>query len=141
MEIPIGRSALTVAVQVRDISAKCLPLENSFIPFDMLFKIGLAHFEKQDLTLKSLFTGLPHSEMGMRYHFRRLLADGWIEVRPSPSDRRAKLVIATPKLLDQLALIDLAFAKMVEQHLPDSDAKLAGTNTMRKGTRDNPRAS
>lgn len=121
-------------------SAELLPLDNSFIPFDILFKIGIAHSEQQELTLKSLFTGLPHSEMGIRYHFRRLLANGWIELQPSTKDRRTKLVIATPKLLDQLMALDLAFAKMVKQHEPDTQAKVAGTTGLPSGSTDNPRA-
>jgi hypothetical protein len=115
-------------------------LDNSFIPFDILFKIGIAHFENQELTLKSLFTGLPHSEMGIRYHFRRLLANGWIELHPSKTDRRTKLVTATPRLLDQLMLLDLAFAKMVEQHGQDTDARLADANGLPSGSIGKPRA-
>ena len=107
---------------MRTMSAELLPLDNSFIPFDLLFKIGLAHIENDELTLKALFTGLPHSEMGMRYHFRRLLANGWIEVQPSPSDRRSKRVIATRKLLDQLKLLDQGFVKAVEQHMKSLDS-------------------
>jgi hypothetical protein len=140
MEILIGRSALKVAAQVRDMSSELLPLDNSFIPFDILFKIGIAHFENQELTLKSLFTGLPHSEMGIRYHFRRLLANGWIELHPSKTDRRTKLVTATPRLLDQLMLLDLAFAKMVEQHGQDTDARLADANGLPSGSIGKPRA-
>jgi hypothetical protein len=98
-------------------SAELLPLDNSFISFDLLFKIGLAHIENDELTLKVLFAGLPHSEMGMRYHFRRLLANGWIEVQPSPHDRRSKRVIATCKLLEQLAQLDQRFAEAVYQHM------------------------
>ena len=140
MEILIRRSALQVAVQVRDMSSELLPLDNSFIPFDILFKIGIAHFENQELTLKSLFTGLPHSEMGIRYHFRRLLANGWIELHPSTTDRRTKLVTATQRLLDQLMLLDLAFAKMVEEHGPDTDARLADANGLPSGSIGKPRA-
>ena len=102
-------------------SAELLPLDNSFISFDLLFKIGLAHIENDELTLKALFTGLPHSEMGMRYHLRRLLANGWIEVQPSLSDRRSKHLIATCKLLDQLKLLDQKFVKAVEQHMQSLD--------------------
>ncbi len=117
MENTIGHTALKVALHVRAISAELLPLDNSFISFDLLFKIGLAHIENDELTLKALFTGLPHSEMGMRYHFRRLLANGWIELQPSPHDRRSKRVIATCKLLEQLTLLDQRFVEAVEQHM------------------------
>jgi hypothetical protein len=102
-------------------SAELLPLDNSFIPFDLLFKIGLAHIENNELTLKALFAGLPHSEMGMRYHFRRLLANGWIEVQPSPHDRRSKRVIATCKLVNQLRLLDQGFVKAVQEHMKSLD--------------------
>ena len=121
MEDTIEHTALKIAQDARTISAELLPLDNSFIPFDLLFKIGLAHIENDELTLKALFTGLPHSEMGMRYHFRRLLANGWIEVQPSPHDRRSKRVIATDKLLDQLRLLDQGFFKAVEQHMKSLD--------------------
>ncbi len=121
MENTIGHTALKVALHVRTMSAELLPLDNSFIPFDLLFKIGLAHIENDELTLKALFTGLPHSEMGMRYHFRRLLANGWIEVQPSPHDRRSKRVIATCKLLEQLTLLDQRFVEAVDQHMKSLD--------------------
>ena len=140
MEILIGRSTLEVAVQVRYMSAELLPLDNSFIPFDILFKIGIAHFDNQELTLKSLFTGLPHSEMGMRYHFKRLLANGWIELHPSTTDRRTKLVTATPKLLNQLALLDQAFVNVAGQDLPDTDPKLTDANGLLNGSIGKPRA-
>jgi hypothetical protein len=120
----MGHNALKVALDVRTLSAELLPLDNSFIPFDLLFKIGLAHIDNNELTLKSLFADLPHSEMGMRYHFRRLLANGWIELHPSVSDRRSKLVAPTSKLVSQLMVLDQEFAKLVEQHLFRIDEQL-----------------
>jgi hypothetical protein len=122
VEDTIGLTALKVALDVRTMSDELLPLYNSFIPFDLLFKIGLAHIENNELTLKGLFTGLPHSEMGMRYHFRRLIANGWIEVHPSLNDRRSKRVIATCKLLDQLKLLDQGLVKAFEQHMKNLDS-------------------
>jgi hypothetical protein len=121
VENTIGHTALKVALHVRTMSAELLPLNNSFITFDLLFKIGLAQIENNELTLKALFMDLPHSEMGMRYHFRRLLANGWIEVHPSPCDRRSKRVFATDKLLDRLRLLDKGFFKAVEQHMKNLD--------------------
>lgn len=112
----IERSALSLATGVRKISGELLPLENSFIPFDLLFRIGLEYEYDNQLSLKSLFSSLPHSEMGMRYHFRRLLENGWIQVHPSPSDRRSKLVTPTNKLLDRLALLDTEFKNLINQH-------------------------
>jgi hypothetical protein len=120
-EVTIGRDSLKIAADIRTISGELLPLDNSFIPFDLLLKIGLAHLNNDDLTLKSLFASLPHSEMGIRYHFRRLLANGWIEVHTAPSDRRFKLVVPTSKLLDQLTLLDQEFTKLMKQHLPRID--------------------
>ena len=123
MEFNIAYSALRVAVSIRLTSSALLPLDNSFIPFDLLIRIGIAYFECNELTLKSLFTGLPHSEMGMRYHFKRLLSNGWIEVLPSKTDKRSKLVIPTSKLLDQLTLLDQEFSKFVQQHTLDINTK------------------
>jgi hypothetical protein len=118
MELLITRNALQVAIKVRNKSAELLPLDNSLIPFDLLFKIGLAHADNQDLTLKSLFSGLPHSEMGMRYHFRRLLLNGWIEVYQSKNDRRSKLVLPAKKLLHQFYILDKEFINLSEFIMP-----------------------
>lgn len=114
MEVNIAHNALKVAINVRTVSAELLPLDGSFISFDLLFRIGLAHIDEDDLTLKSLFTGLPHSEMGMRYHFRRLIVNGWIEVHPSKKDRRSKLVFPTKKLIDQFLILEKEFLKIVD---------------------------
>lgn len=98
-------------------SARHLPIDNSFIPFDLLFKVGLAYIDNDQLTLKSLFAGLPHSEMGMRYHLRRLLVGGWVELHSSDADRRSKLIRPSQKLLDQLALLESELMVLVQQHL------------------------
>lgn len=55
--------------------------------------------------------------MGMRYHFSRLLANGWIEVHPSPTDRRSKRVFPTTKLLEKLQLLDQGIIEAVELHM------------------------
>ena len=97
---------LKAIVGIREKSARHLPIDNSLIPFDLLFKVGLAHATCEQLSVKSLFSNLPHSEMGMRYHFTRLLERGWLEVLPSPVDRRSKVVQPTEKLLNRLVELE-----------------------------------
>ena len=116
MLLDIAHSNLIVAFRIRLASSDLLPLDNSFIPFDLLFKVGMSHFDCRELTLKSLFTGLPHSEMGMRYHLKRLISNGWIELLPSKNDKRSKLVIPTCKFLGQLVLLEQEFSKFLQQH-------------------------
>jgi hypothetical protein len=57
------------------------------------------------LTVKALFTALPYSDMGLRYHYRRLVTSGWIEVKPSSKDKRNKTLIPTLKLMQAFDLI------------------------------------
>ena len=43
--------------------------------------------------------------MGLRYHFRKLVNSGWIELQKSNIDSRSKHVIPTDKLFNQFELI------------------------------------
>lgn len=113
MKLLYNPNFLSVIIEMRARAAKYLPIDNSLIPFDLLFKISMAHWAGTELTIKSLFADLPHSEMGMRYHYRRLLEKGWIQVFPSPSDKRSKVVVPTNKLLERLVKLDLEIGDLV----------------------------
>lgn len=82
-----------------------LPIGHSFIPFDILLAVIRANTEGKDLTVKSLFTSLPYSDMGIRYHFRILIKNGWLELHNGDIDTRIRRVKPTEKLIKRFALL------------------------------------
>jgi hypothetical protein len=114
------RDIIGIIVDIREKSTRHLPIDNSLIPFDLIFKVGLAHASDENLSVKSLFADLPHSAMGMRYHLNRLLDNGWIEMLPSPSDRRSKIVRPTEKLLDRLYILSAEMKYLLPKNLESS---------------------
>ena len=43
-----------------------------------------------------------HSEMGVRYHLKRLINEGWISLDDNPADRRSKLMVMNPRFIQQM---------------------------------------
>ena len=88
---------------IRFQSTNYLPIGNSFIPFDMLIAVLDCFVINRTITVKVLFASLPYSDMGMRYHFRKLVNDGWIELHTSAKDLRVKEILPSQKLLSHFA--------------------------------------
>ena len=61
-----------------------------------------AHANKQIINLKEFFRFFIHSEMGVRYHLKRLINDGWISLADNPADRRSKLMVMSPSFVQQM---------------------------------------
>ena len=97
-----AKSFLEFVIDLRNEVSRHLPIGNSLIMFDLIFRISISHQKNQDLSIKQLFTELPHSEMGMRYHFRRLEKRGWIQIIQQDGDRRSRFIIPTEKLIKQV---------------------------------------
>ena len=87
-----------------------LPVGHSFIPFDILLTVVNSHQMQSQLTVKALFTVLPYSDMGLRYHFKKLIDTGWIELGAITTDARLKQVKPTSKLLKQFGLVSSSIA-------------------------------
>lgn len=102
-----------LAMSLRKASQGHLPCESSFIPFDILMLVALAHMKPEELSVKALFNSLPYSDMGIRYHLRQLVTDTWLEIHPSTSDKRRKLVIPSEKLLARLSVVEQAFFELI----------------------------
>ena len=83
--------------QSSDISITLLPTGGSLIAYKLLINLYLYKQQGEELTVKSLFASIPFSDMGIRYHLRRLLRDGWIELQPSIRDKRTKVCVPTAK--------------------------------------------
>lgn len=112
-EKKIRNAICLLAMSLRKVSQRHLPCESSFIPYDILMLVALAHAKPEELSVKALFNSLPYSDMGIRYHLRQLVTDAWLEIRPSTSDKRRKLVIPSEKLLARLSVVEQAFFELI----------------------------
>ena len=65
------------------------------------------------LTVKRLFTEVPHSPMGLRPHFNALVASGWISLAAPAGDARVKLVRPTAMLIDRFEQLSRALEAVV----------------------------
>ena len=83
---------------IRDLSHEHLPVDHSFIPYDILLQVCASHAANERISVKGLFSKLPFSDMGIRYHFDRLVKDGWIELTPDQTDGRVKLAVPSERL-------------------------------------------
>ena len=90
---------------IRKQSAAHLPIGHSFIPYDILVTALDSFTSGKGLTVKALFATLPYSDMGLRYHFRKLVGSGWIELHAVNGDARVKQVKPTDKLLKHFELL------------------------------------
>lgn len=91
-------------MQIRKISKENLPVDTSFIPYDILMFLYKAHANKQIINLKDFFQFFSCSEMGVRYHLKRLINEGWISLADNPADRRSKLMVMNPRFLLQMEI-------------------------------------
>ena len=83
--------------QTSDIPTTHLPLGGSLIAYKLLLNLYLFQLRDEQPTVKSLFASIPYSDMGIRYHLRKLLDDGWLELKPAPADKRTKVCVPTAK--------------------------------------------
>lgn len=77
-----------------------LPIQNSLIALDILNNVAMSHVKGQPLPVKSLMGSLPHSPSGLRYHYARLMDDGWINTEPHGEDGRVRLVKPSDRLIE-----------------------------------------
>lgn len=98
-------SLVNALLEVRKQSTVLLPIGHSFIPFDILLAVIKGNETGEDLTVKALFANLPYSDMGIRYHFRTLIKNGWIELHNGDLDTRIRRVKPTEKLVKHYSLL------------------------------------
>jgi DNA-binding MarR family transcriptional regulator len=84
----------------RQMIGQHLPINQSLLRFDLLMTV-LKEANKDDLTVKRLFATFGHSQTGLRYNYRQLILDGWIELQTDKNDNRCKLVKPSKKLISQ----------------------------------------
>jgi hypothetical protein len=100
-----SRAIISMLMQVREVTTMHLPIGHSFIPYEMMLIVILHYLNGEELTVKRLFNSGTFSEMGNRYHFRKLIEKDWITLKDHPTDSRLKLIVPAPKLLSSFELI------------------------------------
>ena len=105
MEIKQQQTVVATLALIRKQSAAHLPIGHSFIPYDILVTVVDSFTSDKELTVKALFATLPYSDMGLRYHFRKLVETGWIELHAVNGDARVKQVKPTDKLSKHFELL------------------------------------
>lgn len=91
--------------KVRYITVSHLPIKNSFITYDLLIHLIENDLSGNLLTVKRLFAELPYSDMGTRFHFKRLVDEEWIELIENKEDARSKYCKASEKLKSKFQTI------------------------------------
>jgi len=103
--------------QTSDISTTHLPLGGSLIAFKLLLNLYMFQQRGEEPTVKSLFASIPYSDMGIRYHLRKLLDDGWLELKPAPADKRTKICVPTAKFDAVWAVVIAQITEQLNGHL------------------------
>jgi hypothetical protein len=99
--------------EFRTLTTSHLPIGHSFIPFDILISVYVAWLGKESLPVKTLFANLPYSDMGIRYHFNKLVKNHWILLNNDPKDLRVKVCTPSTKLLAKMDSIFGDFKRLV----------------------------
>lgn len=115
MSITQNLQFVKVLEGIRRHTSALLPIGHSFIPFDILLTVVRGNAEGEDLTVKALFTALPYSDMGIRYHFRTLIKNGWIELHNGDKDTRIRRVKPTEKLIKRFVLLSQQLKPLFEK--------------------------
>lgn len=97
----IQTSLLGALSEVRVQTAEFLPIGHSLIPLDILLTVLKGNENGDDLKIKELFANLPYSDMGIRYHLRTLIKNGWLSLHNGDKDTRVKRIKATDKLIER----------------------------------------
>jgi hypothetical protein len=108
LEVIIPNKTFKLIYEIRKLTHNLLPNHHSEISFHIIFLIGSSYFEEKSLSLKSLLTDSPYSEMGIRTHLKFLINNDLVFISDSEKDGRIKYVNPTNKLVDIFYKLDLA---------------------------------
>jgi DNA-binding MarR family transcriptional regulator len=86
----------TLLKTANQLSSKHLPLGGSLVAYELLLNLYIHHARGEQVTIKALFAGIPYSDMGIRYHLRKLIDEGWLELKTAPHDKRTRICVPTP---------------------------------------------
>lgn len=92
-------SVIRYLVALRNCGKETLPMSDSLIAYDLILFIAITISEKRSLTVKQLFSSLPHSYTAVRHHYNRLLEDGYVIHKQDNGDKRVKYIEPTEKFI------------------------------------------
>lgn len=87
-----------------------LPTENSLVAYDLILFLAVSLGGHKKLSVKQIYSSLPHSYTAIRQHYNRLISDGWLEHKFDAQDRRIKYIEPTSKFIDTIQ----SYAKTAE---------------------------
>jgi hypothetical protein len=117
LEKIIQNKTIKFIYEIRSATNKLLPNQHSVIPFNILFLVGSSYFDGKTLSLKSLLTDTPFSEMGIRTHLKYLIDNELIYISDSNEDGRVKFVLPSDKLINILLKFDSDILSILKSHL------------------------
>jgi len=85
-------------IEFREWIKASLPLENSLVAFDIILFFSDCLVHSRTVTVKDLFESLPYSYTAVRYHYKRLLSNGWLEQKNDTNDLRVKYVYPSQRM-------------------------------------------
>lgn len=88
------RSINSRLLKFRVLIHRYMGVNSSLIPFDILLLV-MMNDGRQEVTIKSLLAGLSHSQTGVRYHLKRLIAEDWLVLHKGEVDKRNTFVTLT----------------------------------------------
>ena len=100
----------TSLMKFRVLIHRHLGIQSSLIPFDILLLVK-ANEGVNDVTIKLLLAGLSHSQTGVRYHLKRLIAEGWLALNKGEIDKRNTFVTLTDRARSALAQVEHEFER------------------------------
>jgi DNA-binding MarR family transcriptional regulator len=108
----MGRVITSAILKVRNWEETHLPIFQSALAFDLLAVVTHHTLQTAPVSLKKLFASLDYSEAGIRKHLKRVIRDEWIKLEGDGADKRVRVVVAQPKLIE---LFD-EYAKVLNEH-------------------------
>lgn len=96
-----------------------LPVKSNLVILDILMFILSEYLQERPLTIKRLFLSLDLSHTGFRYHFKRLVDNGWVnlsKLAEESADQRLRLVTPSDKLISGTLLINDIIDKRFEKN-------------------------
>lgn len=99
------------------LSAQHLPLGGSLVAYELLLNLYLHHSRGEQVTIKALFAGIPYSDMGIRYHLRKLISDGWLELQTAQHDKRTRVCVPSAQFEQAWGCIMSNLESAVQENL------------------------
>ena len=96
---PINSSIIRNSIALRNSAKENLPINDSFVAYDLILFIAIQFEENQHISVKHLFSSFPHSYSAVREHYKRLIHDGYLVHKLDEKDRRIKYIEPTEKFI------------------------------------------